>query len=538
MDRNTLVSTRANKFMSSDDGVVLLSNIGAATFSVATTSTSIVRGIYDNDTGFWSYTNRVQMAGDKIILDFMNGADTFINWISGKIAIYLDGNEEANVTATGLTVADTVTATRFVATSTAATSTFKGITADCFSVDGVSCLGAAGGSYSGTGASGQITFWTGASSFSGASDFIWDNTLKHLGIGTSTPWGGLSIVDADEYAPAFIIASSTDFSSIGFLSRWTSRLGLFGGANKAGYETSIGGATSTQRFALNGTTMYGRMNSDTLMVNVDPMNIALQASLTALSVNTSIAPGVIYVDSTDGNLSITTRATTTHVYTPGSSVTNGCNDGGAWLAIRANESLGAAANEGGIIRGTGVFDMRNQGTGQPPAIAGGTLTSTGTPVMEVTVCTPTVSPLIASSTTLMPAQYGFGFGDTSVANAIFSSTVPAPANGAFLSASRTDNWLLVNTDNNVGVKVDTGISTTTTRTAPQTFRIAMTATATYAYLFDPNTGLWDSIGVNTTRQTKRDFSWFITVSKPNTAGVRHDLLFRNLKVWYSPSYRF
>jgi hypothetical protein len=40
---------------------------------------------------------------------------------------------------------------------------------------------------SGTGAAGQATFWTGASTISGDNAFFWDNTNKRLGLGTTTP---------------------------------------------------------------------------------------------------------------------------------------------------------------------------------------------------------------------------------------------------------------------------------------------------------------------------------------------------------------
>jgi hypothetical protein len=46
---------------------------------------------------------------------------------------------------------------------------------------------------SGSGASGQGTFWTGASTISGDNAFFWDNTNKRLGLGTITPGVRLDI---------------------------------------------------------------------------------------------------------------------------------------------------------------------------------------------------------------------------------------------------------------------------------------------------------------------------------------------------------
>jgi hypothetical protein len=44
-----------------------------------------------------------------------------------------------------------------------------------------------GGGVTGTGAAGQVTFWTGASAVSGDNNLFWDNTNKRLGIGINTP---------------------------------------------------------------------------------------------------------------------------------------------------------------------------------------------------------------------------------------------------------------------------------------------------------------------------------------------------------------
>jgi hypothetical protein len=48
-------------------------------------------------------------------------------------------------------------------------------------------IGSGGGGITGTGAAGQGTFWTAATSVSGDNAFFWDNTNKRLGLGTTTP---------------------------------------------------------------------------------------------------------------------------------------------------------------------------------------------------------------------------------------------------------------------------------------------------------------------------------------------------------------
>jgi hypothetical protein len=46
----------------------------------------------------------------------------------------------------------------------------------------------------GTGANGQVSFWTGTGSQSGDNELFWDNTNKRLGVGTNTPIADIEIV--------------------------------------------------------------------------------------------------------------------------------------------------------------------------------------------------------------------------------------------------------------------------------------------------------------------------------------------------------
>ncbi|MBI4548599.1 MAG: hypothetical protein HY707_11495 [Ignavibacteriae bacterium] len=58
---------------------------------------------------------------------------------------------------------------------------------------GVASWQPAAGGVSGTGASGQVSFWTGTSSLSGSSNFFWNSVTNRLGIGTTAPLGRLHI---------------------------------------------------------------------------------------------------------------------------------------------------------------------------------------------------------------------------------------------------------------------------------------------------------------------------------------------------------
>jgi N-acetylneuraminic acid mutarotase len=60
---------------------------------------------------------------------------------------------------------------------------------------GTSCITSwSVGGITGSGSSGQVTFWTGATSIGGDNNLFWDNTNKRLGIGTTTPQTSLHVI--------------------------------------------------------------------------------------------------------------------------------------------------------------------------------------------------------------------------------------------------------------------------------------------------------------------------------------------------------
>ncbi len=101
-----------------------------------------------------------------------------------------------------------------LANFTTATSTFYStgglnLNNGCYAIGGT-CIG---GGLTGSGSSGQATFWTGASALSGDNDFFWDNTNKRLGVGTTSPYAKLSVV-GETVAQYFTATSTTATSTI------------------------------------------------------------------------------------------------------------------------------------------------------------------------------------------------------------------------------------------------------------------------------------------------------------------------------------
>ena len=130
-------------------------NLGIGTTS-PTEQLSVANRLYVGGTGTSTFENNLRVLGDLQV---------------GTASILLRGN---------------------------ATSTFSSgldISGGCFAVNGT-CVG--GGGVTGSGVSGQATFWTGASAVSGDNNFIWDNTNKKLGIGgTTTPSQRLTLVEGN-----------------------------------------------------------------------------------------------------------------------------------------------------------------------------------------------------------------------------------------------------------------------------------------------------------------------------------------------------
>jgi hypothetical protein len=88
------------------------------------------------------------------------------------------------------------------------------------------------GPVDGSGAAGQVTFWTDADTISGENDLYWDSTNNELGIGTNNPSYNLHILDADPYIALNGTANSDDISllyhkggTLNLIARFSSTVG-------------------------------------------------------------------------------------------------------------------------------------------------------------------------------------------------------------------------------------------------------------------------------------------------------------------------
>lgn len=471
-----------------------------------------------------------------------------VNTVVGTSSLFIATNQNIGIGTTSpwarLSVEGTSTlgnlavAGYFQATSTA-TSTFGGaIRATCFTTNGIDCLsGGAGGSSSGV--SGSVQFSAGGGTFSGdATNFFWDDTNKRLGIGSSTPMSALSVMR--DTTNLVTIATSTAWNTTALhIQQMPSKFAFLNPRNW--FTTFLGRATTSERFDQSHFTTFGQTNSDTLIARCDPvtagLHTILSADATAAAGSGAVCgEGSTFDELTDADFGIIGAGLASTTDGVGVGGTNGCNDGGAWMAIiPLNVSNTQTAGIGGVLRGGTAGNGAVANTVAQTA-RGGVLTASGTPVMEITVCTPQAS---ASST------FAFGFGFTDVALNTMPFNVGATTqDGSYFMASSTDTWRLVSHNGgsasaNTDIK-ETTLSTTTTKSAPQTFRLARTATATYVYMlnYSQTPPTWTMVTSSASQQTLRPFSWFVGAVQTVVNNRRKAFYFRNLKVWYSPTYRF
>jgi len=158
----------------------------------------------------------------------------------------------------------------YTAANAATTLTINGVTFD-LSANRTFTVG----SVTGSGASGQVAYWTGTSAQSGSNDLFWDSANGRLGIGTVTPSFTFHVSGANagifltRTAPdeSFIVLSNTTFTSGGQIRGFSSGSGMRftnqnGTTEWARFNVNTGnfqintGATDTgQRLQVQGTTL-------------------------------------------------------------------------------------------------------------------------------------------------------------------------------------------------------------------------------------------------------------------------------------------
>jgi hypothetical protein len=209
-------------------------------------------------------------------------------------------------------------------------------------------IGGAGGP-SGSGAAGQATFWTAASTISGDNAFFWDNTNKRLGLGTTTPGVRLDIhgtgviqqINGTTTNNAYLDfqnAGSTQWRIGNQYAAAVNRFSIFNAAGTTEVFTilqsgniGIGTTTPAQKLQiLNGSillsnnwSLLARNFADTLSISLISRTVGDRVSIDPDGYGTNIGGGgTVVLNGTGGNVGIGYTAPASLLSVAGSALIN------------------------------------------------------------------------------------------------------------------------------------------------------------------------------------------------------------------------
>lgn len=226
--------------------------------------------------------------------------------------------------------------------------------------------GGGGGNVSGTGAAGQVPFWTGTSSIGGDDGLFWDNTNKRLGIGTITPIFPLHVFTSTLYGAVGETDNPTGYGVIG---RATAATGFNYGVQ--GLSNSTGG-----------TGMYGYANATTgFTQGVHGVSASTDGTGTlgrALA-STGITNGVYGITFSTSGRGVYGVATATTGFNYGvRGETNSFAGTGVYGSANANSGTNfGIRGETSSPSGYGVFGSATAPTGTNFGVFGGTSSTSG-----------------------------------------------------------------------------------------------------------------------------------------------------------------
>jgi hypothetical protein len=155
--------------------------------------------------------------------------------------------------------------------------------------------------FSGTGVTGQVTFWNNSASISGDNALFWDNTNKRLGIGTTAPSYKLSIAGTASISSGLFGAGLTDCDDDGQYLRWTAS-----GSDAGRFScSSVGG--SGAGWTDSGTSVYLTTTSDNVGIGTTSPGSKLVIAQSTLGngvyvYSTSTNAGTMLAQDTNGLL--------------------------------------------------------------------------------------------------------------------------------------------------------------------------------------------------------------------------------------------
>jgi hypothetical protein len=407
----------------------------------------------------------------------------------GTIDIGTDTLAAGTTTITNLVVSNLSTSTfagSIAVNEVNATSTFAGgidLSDGCFAVDGV-CLSTGGGSITGSGAANKLSFWTSATNISYNDNLTWDNTNMRLGIGTSTPWGALSIVTSTD--PVIAVATST--GAIPWLYAMST--------------TTTVHDNLPYRFAIGAYTYKGYPLVDQLYVNgrINTGNWIQEFCTSGFGEVTTVSADVLrgcgrytYVEDVQGVISF------------------------ANMDFKVEAGTGGLTGVAAAGNGMGIIMLNNS--------------------LQIATTTPVFETVVKMTNTFNSTSSIFTAGFTNYSG-VSADYAVLPTDGCYFTASSTEaNWRAVCSSSAANITIqDTGVATTTGGGGVDDIRwvgmrIELNGTQAVFYMKDGN-GNWTTTNTIGTTQPDAAMTSGVTVGKVS-AGNSNGLYVKFLKLWYN-----
>lgn len=239
----------------------------------------------------------------------------------------------------------------------------------------------------GSGTSGQVSFWTGAQTQSGDNGLFWDNSSKRLGVGTNTPgsaldvFGNLNIKSANANNANFTITTNT-LGAIATVTGGSANTRIFyfspgGGDTRfvttgVNTEISLWDATATQRIAFS--SAFGSFISNNLTIGATGQTGRLHVRGSGTSSSTwtaqfhnSAGNNNALMIRDDGNVGVGTSSPSRLLTVAGDAEVNGLRLGKGNSSLAFNLAFGAnslnAITTGNNNTGIGANTLLNTTTG-------------------------------------------------------------------------------------------------------------------------------------------------------------------------------
>ena len=172
----------------------------------------------------------------------------------------------------------------------------------------ITCGADASGSGTAAGTDGQVQYNDGGSTFGGASNLIYNDTLNYVGIGSSTPWGLLSIeqlAGQGSKKPSFVVGDNGTTTPFIFVSQ---KGGTSFGVASTSAQT--GEVETTKTLFVGSRTTSGVLANNNIVITDVPNNSASQNATARLRIGNEISGGASYGTAIGVNFASTNCAIT------------------------------------------------------------------------------------------------------------------------------------------------------------------------------------------------------------------------------------